>query len=499
MGPIPLNATPLFPRSIAASTNAILFTAIPLPALGAAPANTGSIWQLSLLTGTAFPRLNLGPGVTNTIQGRTVLTAPANGSAIVSFEFNGTLRLYDPLSDAFAITRTAAVTGFRGTASASDDGNIFLMDDTVFNRALGFQGRMTPGGVTASNTFGVAAAGGNALRIQPGTTAAPTQMLQLFNLTTFQIQQQFPMPEAAMDITPAAATAAVTTRVWPPRPVALEIGVTGQTQLLPHGMVVDGSNNAYLLTVSGLSIVSLASSGGRTPSFNASGVVNGASFMPQISAGGLITIFGSNLADNDSAPGVPLPTVLGGVCVTANELPIPLLYTSPTQINAQLPPNVTGRVTLAVRSPTLGLASAGVQVNVTATAPGVFTTNVDGQTRALLFHSNDFSFVTPDHPAHRDEVLILYATGLGPVNPSVQAGMPAPSNPPSSTTQDITVAIGGHQFDLQFAGLAPGFVGAYQLNIYVPGDRLQGDNLPVVITAGGATSTAANPPLAAIH
>src|SRR5204863_4442441 len=67
MGPIPLNANPLFPRSIAASANAVMFTAIPLPATaGLAPGN-GSVWQLSLTTRSAFPRLNLGIGAANVI------------------------------------------------------------------------------------------------------------------------------------------------------------------------------------------------------------------------------------------------------------------------------------------------------------------------------------------------------------------------------------------------------------------------------------------------
>ena len=50
-----------------------------------------------------------------------------------------------------------------------------------------------------------------------------------------------------------------------------------------------------------------------------------------------------------------------------------------------------------------------------------------------------------------------------------------------------------------FAGLAPGFVGLYQINIRVPGDRVQGDNLPVAVSVGGASSPTTGAPLAAIH
>jgi len=508
LGPVPLNATPLFPRFIAVSSNAILFTAIPLPAtLGAAP-GTGSVWQLSLITGTAFPRLNLGTNTTNVIQGNSRLVAPANGSAITVFENNGTLLLYDPLADAFPVARTAAVTGFRGTTGAAPDGSYFVLDDTVFNNVLGFQGTLVPvatgPGTTTSLTFGVAVAGSNAVRVLAASTANPVQSLQMIDLASLQIRQQFSLPEAVMDISPttttSTTTAATATRLWPPNVTAQEIGVNGQTQLLSHGVIVDSANNAYLLSVSGLSIVPLTPVQGSGPQFNAGNVLNAASFTTPVSSGSLISIFGSNLADFGSASSIPLPTTMGGSCVTVNGAPIPLLYTSPTQINAQLPPGMAaGRVTVAVHSASMGQASSGVSVQVNTTAPGVFSLSYNGATFAELFHSSDFTLVTPSNPAHRDEVLILYATGLGPVNPLVPAGLAGGSSPPSVATQDISVLIGGHPYDVQFAGLAPGFVGAYQLNIYVPGDRVQGDQLPVVVTAGGASSTTTAAPVAAIH
>src|SRR3954469_6653322 len=65
MGPIALNANPLFPRAVAASSNAILFSAIPLAATAGLPPGNGSVWQLSVVTRSAFPRLNLGLGTAN--------------------------------------------------------------------------------------------------------------------------------------------------------------------------------------------------------------------------------------------------------------------------------------------------------------------------------------------------------------------------------------------------------------------------------------------------
>jgi uncharacterized protein (TIGR03437 family) len=515
MAPVPLNATPLFPRSIAASSNAILFSAVPLAAAGVGP-GVGSVWQLSLVTHSAFPRQNLGTATANSIQGRNLLLAPANGSAIMVVEGNGSLRLYDPIADTFAVMRPLAVPGLRGTASATPDGSFYVVDNSVFNSALGSQGAIAPspiglpgGQAQTAFAFGVIAAGNSVIRVQaapagPAGPGAPAQTLvqslQRYNLSTLQSDLQVSLPEQVMDITPAQIATANGVRQWPPRSTALELAGNTQTQLLARGMAMDSGSNAYLLSVSGLSVVSISAAAGRAPSFTASGVVNGASRRPgPVSPGSLITIFGTNLADSAAASAAPLPRNLGGVCVTANEVAIPLISTSPTQIDAQLPLELgTGRVTLTVRSTRLGQVSAGVQIPVSATSPGVFSATVNGQQRAPL-HAGDFTLVTPDYPAERDEQLILYATGLGPVSPVVPAGQGASGEPPSPTTQPVEVTIGGQPYPVIWSGLAPGFVGVYQITIYVPGGRVQGDDLPVVVTAGGISSAIDSAPLAAIH
>ena len=118
---------------------------------------------------------------------------------------------------------------------------------------------------------------------------------------------------------------------------------------------------------------------------------------------------------------------------------------------------------------------------------------------AAIIHGADFALVTPDYPAERDETLLLYTTGLGPVRPDVQAGGLAGVDPFSVTTENVQVLIGGHPYPVLWAGLAPYMVGIYQINIYVPGDRVQGDNLPVVVTAAGVSSASDDPPLTAVH
>ncbi len=518
MGPIALNATPLFPHSVAASANAILFSAIPLAATPGGTPGFGSMWQLSLVTHSAFPRLNLGvnAGVTapNSVNGRNLLTAAGDGSGIAVVEGTGTLRLYDPIADTFVVTRTLAITtGVRGTASVASDGSFYVVDNSVFNSVLVSQGSLvttTPGAIgpaaQATLALGVAVSGNNIIRIQNVSTLSAVQTLQRINPLTLQPSLQLSLPESVMDINLSQIGVGLNTRLWPPRPIAMEIGVLtapNQTMLLPRGIVADSNNNAYLFTYSGLTIVSMTPTTGLTPSFSANGVVNRASGSRLISPGSLVNIRGFNLALDAQASAAPLPRSLGGICVTANEVTIPLISTSPTEIQAQLPPELPpGRVTLTVRSTRLGVISAGVQVQVTATGPGVFSMDIgDGQQRALLFHAVDGALVIPVYPADRDEVLVLYTTGLGPADPVVPAGQINPGDPLSPTTGSISVTIGGQAYPVIWAGLAPGFVGVYQINLYVPGDRVTGDNLPVVVTAGSTSNSSSGdpPPLTSVE
>ena len=67
------------------------------------------------------------------------------------------------------------------------------------------------------------------------------------------------------------------------------------------------------------------------------------------------------------------------------------------------------------------------------------------------------------------EFLVIFCTGLGSVQPEVQSGQIAPSTDPLAETLNTSlVNIAGIPADVTFSGLAPGFVGLYQVNVEVP-------------------------------
>jgi uncharacterized protein (TIGR03437 family) len=70
----------------------------------------------------------------------------------------------------------------------------------------------------------------------------------------------------------------------------------------------------------------------------------------------------------------------------------------------------------------------------------------------------------------------------------VEAGMAAPATTLSTTVRPVTVTIGGRSAVVQFAGLAPGFVGLYQVNAVVPEGLTAGNEVPVMIETDGQTS-----------
>jgi len=88
-------------------------------------------------------------------------------------------------------------------------------------------------------------------------------------------------------------------------------------------------------------------------------------------------------------------------------------------------------------------------------------------------------------------VLLIYCTGLGAVTNQPATGSAALSSLLSKTMTTPTVTIGGASADVQFSGLAPGFVGLYQVNAAVPAAAAKGNAVPVLLSIGGVISNTA--------
>lgn len=215
-----------------------------------------------------------------------------------------------------------------------------------------------------------------------------------------------------------------------------------------------------------------------------------------VAPGTLVSLFGANLNAGNAFPSaLPLPSKLDDVEVRLNDMPIPLLFAGPAQVNAQIPYSLEPDIEyqLEIRR---GSAIVTPQPVVIAQArPGVFTVDQSGQGQGHIYRAlADGSQRLADAagPATAGDVLVIYCNGLGLTNPPVTAGAAAPVSPLAVTANPVTVTIGDRSATILFAGLAPGFTGLYQVNVQVPTGIAVGGAVPVILTVAGQSSIPVN-------
>ena len=220
--------------------------------------------------------------------------------------------------------------------------------------------------------------------------------------------------------------------------------------------------------------------------------VNAASYLPGISPGGLVTIFGNDLSSVNGvvlAGSNPLPTNLAGVEVYVSGTPAPIYGVAyadgEDQISIQVPYEApTGSDAAEIQVYNQGALVADFFTDSFTEDPGIFTY---GNNFAIA-EASDYSLIGPSNPAIAGEALVLYVTGLGPLNLDLVDGYGSPTSAPfAETTDPFQVTVNGEDCDVFYSGLAPGFVGLYQINFYVPSDAPAG-NLPISIQSTYANS-----------
>jgi len=227
------------------------------------------------------------------------------------------------------------------------------------------------------------------------------------------------------------------------------------------------------------------------PTVNDGGIVNAASYSfgpSTVTAGSLLAVFGTQLANRaEEAVTLPLPNSLGGVRIMMDGNEVPLLFASPRQINAQVPVELAGKSVARLSVLLNGVASISPIVLLVPAAPGIFAADGSGRGRGAVLHASDFSAVTAERPARPGEILAVYATGLGATVPVVETGRAASNNPLAITRITPTATIGGIAAPVRFSGLAPSFVGLYQVNLEVPAGVPSGQQT-LLLTSNGVAS-----------
>ena len=207
-----------------------------------------------------------------------------------------------------------------------------------------------------------------------------------------------------------------------------------------------------------------------------------------LAPGELFSIFGSSLAntavDLSGFAGSSLPVALNGLSVSIAGERAPLLYVSPSQVNAQVPLDIgPGSQPMVVIGPN-GI-SGTYTVQVAAVAPAIFFYPVP----AVLENTN-YSLVSASNPAKSGDILLVYCTGLGPTNPPLATG--AISSTIASTAA-VSATMGGKNAMVVYSIASPGFPGLYQVAVTVPAG-LTGTVL-LQLFEGAAASNSINIPL----
>ncbi len=441
-----------YPRSIAASAKAILAAS-----RVAGPVHVIDRVDFGSRTASTLPSLGV---FKNDINVNTNLVASPNGSSILGVSADGTVMLYNANVDTFTVLRKDYPNLAGAYAASSFDQ--YVAGNNLLNSSLVSVGKFES---ASGQSSGFAFVDQSGFRTTAADAASPG-VIQRVDLTSGISARATRMAEAPLV---GNVNYAFTRTVAP---------------LYSRNAIVN-------LTVSGFTVLPWTYDDSVAPP-RINRVVSAADLSTAVAPGGLITIFGSQLSPlNLATKEIPLPMALGDSCLTVNGLPLPLIFTSPTQINAQLPFQATGNVTLIVRTP--GGVSDNYNLVIQPAAPSVFRASIAGDDTLIptVVRAENQTLATTSNPIHRGDTLAVYLTGLGLTSPALEAGFAAPSSPLATVLVAPKLDLGGVTLPVSYAGLAPGQVGVYQINVSVPRNVPTGLSIPLTIAQStGNTSIA---------
>ncbi len=148
-----------------------------------------------------------------------------------------------------------------------------------------------------------------------------------------------------------------------------------------------------------------------------------------------------------------------------------------------------------VRISTGGQTSLPIEVPIAAANPGIFVVN-DAGYGAVVILAEDGGIAAPigelpgSRPIRENEFFAIFVTGLGGVSVPQVSGVPPDPENLASVVQPVSVTLGGVELAATFAGLAPNFVGLYQVNVQALAGLRSGAAVALIIKVAGFESNA---------
>ena len=443
-------------------------------------------------------------------------TAPSGGNVTVSptaLNFSGVSGEAAPATQTLTVSSTSGSAGISFTAVASSTGNWLsvspgsgttqdVLTVSVNQTNLGIGSHtgtitITPNGgseVTVTVTLEVVA--------QPTITVTPLLLSFSFQAGSGGSVTPGQLSVAATGGTVNFQASASSNGNWlsvTPTSGSTSTSAPLTVSVNPAGLAASATPYTGTITIDGVSgtagsVTVDVSLTVTSPLPNITSVLNAGSYLGgPIAPGEIVSIFGTSIGPVNPAfltldSTGKVSTSLGGVTVSFSGYPAPLTYVSSTQINAIVPYELAGRSSPFVEVMFAGQKSNEPALQLTTTAPGIFTQNSSGTGLGAILNQNN-QVNSSQNPAAPGSTIQIYLTGEGLTTPAQADGAVTPVNtsgvgPLTPAPQlAVSVMIGGQIAQVAFAGEAPDFVaGVLQVNAVVPATASSGaDSITVQV------------------
>ena len=356
----------------------------------------------------------------------------------------------------------------------------------------------SPASLTFSNF------GGGGLGQVPGAATGLTQTIRILSTagsSPFAVAVSESTCGNFLSVTPNAATTPATVTVTATAPNATS-SCTARLNVTSSGL----ASATIPVTLNATTGPGGGGPGGFPGLPTITSIVNSASYATgSIAPGTIVTIFGTNLGAQNLANGTfangQMSTTVGGMQITFDGTPAPILYTRSDQAAVVVPFEIAGKSQVEVRAAMSfgqggfpgggpipgGQIPGGTQITVAAASPGIYTASASGTGQAAVTNENGTANGA-GAPALRGSTVSIYLTGAGVLMPATRTG--ALGTADQRIAAPVTVTIGGQEARVTYAGAAPSALqGLYQINAVVPSTVAVG-SVPLQASINGVASQA---------
>jgi uncharacterized protein (TIGR03437 family) len=424
-----------------------------------------------------------GPATSAELSGPAGVAVDTSGNLFIADSNNNRIRKVSPSGIITTVAGSGAI-GFNNGSFSGDGGPAtsatLWNPNSVVVDAVGnlFIGDSTNDRIRKVSPSGIIS---TVVAVFPGDNGVLTQLYNPAGVTVDALGNLLIADTTGNRVLQASASGVVTNVAGSGTPGdGAFAGDGGQANLAllnqPNSVALDSSGNLFIADTDNNRIREVfAPLNDISTLLSVTSVGNGASFTQAFAPGMLTSVFGTGLSTGSPqmVTTAPLPlTSLSGTSITINGIPAPLLYISATQINLQIPYDISpGTAALTVNA---GGQSASISFSIQAAGPGIF---VDSQT----------GHIVPNESATAGSTIGLYLTGAGQVTPSEATGNVPDKGTTPVPNLPLTMTVGGVAVTPVYVGIPDWSVGVLQINFTVP-STLAAGTYPVIVTIGGVAS-----------